>query len=367
MKKIVFVVLIAITVVACKTKDNGAFTVTGKIENSPTDKIYLEEIPFAAQASVVIDSTTIKNNHFSLKGIAPDERLYALNIHQGPQILLVNDSKEIEVTLDVNNYKNYEIKGSKASSSLKQLFTDYDAQLTKVKKAYSVLDSLHEKTVSDSLLTVYELQRDNEMKKLNAVIADFVNKTESPAACLQALGMATRSMDLDELQGLAMNALNKFKNNGNIQKFNTMLKGNDYPLLNKQAPEIALNTPDGKLVKLSDYKGKYVLVDFWASWCKPCRQENPHVVKAYNKYKDKNFTILGVSLDNDKDSWVEAIAKDNLTWMHISDLKQWETPLIDVYKFDGIPFNVLVDPSGKIIATGLRGDALDKKLGEVLK
>ncbi|MBX2931538.1 MAG: AhpC/TSA family protein [Chitinophagaceae bacterium] len=366
MKKYLIFILAAVSIVACKTKDNGTFTVTGKILNTTSDTVYLEEIPFAAQKAIVIDSTTLQNNSFNLKGIAPDERLFALTIHKGPQILLVNDSKNIEVTLDVNNFKDYQVKGSKASSSLKQLFSDYDAQLTKVKKAYTVLDSLQEKNANDSTLKLHFLQRDNEMNKLNTIIIDFVAKTESPAACLQALGMATRSMDLEELQTLAAKAVGKFKDNGNIQKFTAMLKGEEYPLLNKQAPEIALNTPEGKTVKLSDYKGKYVLVDFWASWCKPCRQENPHVVKAYNKYKDKNFTILGVSLDNDKKSWVDAIAKDNLTWTHISDLLQWDTPLIEVYKFDGIPFNVLIDPSGKIIATGLRGDALEKKLGEVL-
>jgi peroxiredoxin len=138
-------------------------------------------------------------------------------------------------------------------------------------------------------------------------------------------------------------------------------------LLNKQAPEIALPTPKKDTVKLSSFRGKYVLVDFWASWCKPCRQENPNVVAAYNKYKDKNFTVLGVSLDSDKKSWTDAITADNLTWTHISDLLQWDSPLVGLYKFDGIPFNVLIDPSGKIVASGLREDALDKKLSELLK
>lgn len=366
MKKYLFIIIAVVSIVSCKTKENGSFTVSGKILNASSDKVMLEEIPFGAQKSIVIDSATLKNNSFNLKGIAPDERLFALTIHNGPQVILVNDSKEIEVVLDVNNYKNYEIKGSKASSSLKDLFTEYDEQFTKVKNAYILLDSLQEHNANDSTLPLHALQRDNEVEKLSTIITNFVNKTESPAACLQALGMATRSMSLEDLQNLANKALTKFKNNGNIQQFAAMLKGNEYPLLNKQAPEIALKTPDGKTVKLSDYKGKYVLVDFWASWCKPCRQENPNVVNAYNKYKDKNFTILGVSLDSDKQSWIDAIAKDNLTWTHISDLLQWETPLVNIYQFDGIPFNVLIDPSGKIIATGLRGDALDKKLSQIL-
>jgi thiol-disulfide isomerase/thioredoxin len=124
---------------------------------------------------------------------------------------------------------------------------------------------------------------------------------------------------------------------------------------------------DGKPVSISSFRGKYLLVDFWASWCGPCRGENPNVVAAYNKYKDKNFTILGVSLDQDKASWLQAIKKDGLAWNHMSDLKYWNSAAVEAYHFDGIPFNVLIDPNGKIIASSLRGPELDAKLAEVLK
>jgi thiol-disulfide isomerase/thioredoxin len=114
-------------------------------------------------------------------------------------------------------------------------------------------------------------------------------------------------------------------------------------------------------------RGKYVLVDFWASWCGPCRGENPNVVKAYNTYKDKNFTVLGVSLDKEKQPWLDAIKADGLTWNHISDLKYWSSAAVSLYGFDGIPFNVLVDPAGKIVATNLRGADLENKLKDILK
>jgi peroxiredoxin len=139
----------------------------------------------------------------------------------------------------------------------------------------------------------------------------------------------------------------------------------------QQAPEISLPDPQGMEVKLSSFRGKYVLVDFWASWCGPCRQENPNVVKAYNRFKDKNFTILGVSLDNPggKEKWLKAVMQDNLTWPQVSDLKGWESVVVPVYKFaeGGIPYNVLIDPAGKIIAERLRGEELEAKLAEVLK
>jgi thiol-disulfide isomerase/thioredoxin len=133
------------------------------------------------------------------------------------------------------------------------------------------------------------------------------------------------------------------------------------------APEIALQDVSGKIQTLSSLKGKYVLVDFWASWCGPCRAENPNVVNAFEKYKNKNFTILGVSLDDNKANWMEAIKADKLNWLQISDLKKWESVAVSAYQIDGIPFNVLLDPEGKIIATDLRGEALQNTLSTLLK
>jgi len=367
MKKISIIIFAAGSIIACQPKEHGAFTVSGNIANAGTDKVYLEEIPFAGERPIVIDSATLKNGKFELRGMAKDEGLYALSLPQGPQILLVNDAKSIRVKMDVNNYKAYETEGSKASTSLHELFGSYETQFEKVKQAFTMLDSLQAQKATDSIMTFHKLQRKNEMGKLNGLLIRFIEKTESPAACLHALGLATRSMELDDLRALALNAASKFKEYEGMQKFKKLLVGQEYPLLNKQAPEIALPTPNKDTIKLSSFRGKYVLVDFWASWCKPCRQENPNVVAAYNKYKDKNFTVLGVSLDNDKKSWTDAITADNLTWTHISDLLQWESPLVGLYKFDGIPFNVLIDPSGKIVASGLREDALDKKLSELLK
>lgn len=137
--------------------------------------------------------------------------------------------------------------------------------------------------------------------------------------------------------------------------------------LQKTAPEIALKNPEGKVIKLSSLRGKVVLIDFWASWCGPCRKENPNVVNVYNKYKNKGFTVYSVSLDKDAEAWKRAIKSDGLVWPnHVSDLKQWESDMPRLYGFEGIPYTVLIDKKGKIIATNLRGPALEAKLKEVL-
>jgi peroxiredoxin len=368
MKKIIIVAGLFLIISSCKEKSNGVFTVAGTIKNAPSNKVYLKELPFGGTNPIVVDSATLQNGKFELNTNTLEEGLYSIGFETFPNaVLLINDAKKIEVNLDFNNYKSYETKGSKATTALHELFSNYEKSYGNLEEKILCLDSLQGKKASDSLVTIARLQKNNEKQHLNQLLNNFINSTESPAACLQALAMATRTMEMDELSAIIEKSVSKFSSYANIKKLQQIIIGKQYPLLGKQAPAFALGTPTNDTIALSNFKGKYVLVDFWASWCAPCRAENPNVVAMYHKYKDKNFTILGVSLDRDLKAWTEAIKKDSLTWTHASDLKQWESPLVSMYQFDGIPFNVLIDPTGKIIASGLREEGLDKKLSEVLR
>jgi thiol-disulfide isomerase/thioredoxin len=376
-KKIFILVLAIAALSACRQKGGGSFTVSGKIAHAPSTKIFLEELPFTGEQPIVLDSGSIASNgSFSLKAMAKEEGLYRLVIENGPDVLLVNDNDAITVDLDVNHYRTYKVEGSAASTALHDLFENYRKKDSALYQVLTQLDTLQKQNAGDSVINIATQRRDAEIKQMNAMVTDFINTSTSPAARYYALGMASRTMSQEDLMKLTSASVEKFKEHSGLARIKSLLTvqqqqnaaaPKQHPLIGQQAPEISLPDITGKNILLSSFKGKYVLVDFWASWCGPCRKENPNVVAAYQAYKDKNFTILGVSLDEDKNDWIQAVKDDKLDWTHISDLKKWESKMPSLYQFDGIPFNVLVDPDGKIIAAELRGAALQAKLAEVLK
>jgi thiol-disulfide isomerase/thioredoxin len=279
--------------------------------------------------------------------------------------------------MDVKQYNKYTVKGSAASESLHGLFENYNQQDAVLYAIFNKIDTLQKQKVSDSIVNLAIGERDVQLKKINELVQQFIKESKSPAATYFAIGIASRTTPAEALKALVNETAKKYSTHAGILKLKELVNGgpqqqgapaaNAHPLLNQQAPEISLPDENGQPFKLSSLKGKYVLVDFWASWCGPCRRENPNVVAAYKKFSNKNFTILGVSLDDDKEAWLAAVKADQLTWKHVSDLKKWESSMVGLYQFEGIPFNVLVDPQGKVIATDLRGEDLEKKLAEVLK
>jgi peroxiredoxin len=368
----VLISVVFISVLSCNNKKDGnSFTVDGTVKNSTAKMIYLQESP-AGSAPVIIDSSQLqKDGSFNLSGSGKEESIYSLRVNENPYpfAVLINDSKKITVNADLMNQgEPYTVKGSKANQGI----IDFDkSTMLQAKNIYELsreVDSLLKIKSPDSVVNTPFSKYETATGDLKNYTLRFIDDASSPILALYALGNYQRLTQQLGLKPLNNMEVSEVVNKSSVKfpnstAFNELKKNQR----SQQAPDFTLPDTTGTPVSLSSFKGKYVLVDFWASWCAPCRQENPNVVKAYNQFKDKNFTILGVSLDKNKAAWLQAIKNDGLTWNHVSDLKYWESEAAALYEVRSIPYNVLIDPTGKIIGEDLRGKDLENTLMSVLK
>jgi peroxiredoxin len=360
------------------------FTITGTIENNSARMVYLEELPATSQP-LIVDSAIIGNDgKFSLSTGKKESVLYSLRLDQNtyPVVYVINDKEKINLNIQLSKENNkftedYEVTGSPVSKEMKEFTTTINNWLQKIYYNSFYIDSLQHAGADNNVLSPLLAGQNNLAGEIRDYSEKEMNKANDPALLLFELGFyqstasgarfGVEPLDDEKVSEIISKGAAQFPSHKGITAVKKAL--DEQTLVGKQAPDFSLPDVNGNEVKLSSLRGKYVLVDFWASWCFPCRQENPNVVKAYNEFKDKNFAILGVSLDRpgQKDEWLAAIKEDSLAWTHVSDLKYWESSVVPLYRITGIPYNVLVDPNGKIIAEKLKGPRLEAKLEEVLK
>lgn len=387
MKKLLFPVLALLPVLsfAQTAKD---FSIKGKVANAPTPtKVYLV---YNVGSNNVTDSSTVTNGDFSFKGAVaepvtatlfldrknlgfgkyvdinfPDGRPstsadgLAFFLEQGNMNIAIKDSAaKADITGSQLNVDNKTLKGQL------QTITDKARSLTAEAKKASP-----EQQRSPAFQNAMQVKYKALQAEQKGILKNFI--TTHPDSYLSLLALSSYggpSPDVNDLEPLYNGLSDKLKVSDGGRAMKAGLDGLKVTAIGAAAPDFTQNDVNGKPVSLSSFKGKYVLLDFWASWCGPCRQENPNVVKLFNKYKSKNFTVLGVSLDKGtgKADWLAAIKNDGLTWTQVSDLQYWNNLAAKLYNVQSIPANFLIDPQGKIVARDLRGDDLDAALEKYL-
>ncbi|QNL50692.1 AhpC/TSA family protein [Olivibacter sp. SDN3] len=370
-------IIVAITMIPVLTYAQQTFTVKGKVGklNSPA-KAY---ISYRVEGENQLDSSEVANGDFTFTGSVEDPLSAVLVLaHEGEPVMELESPDILPIYLEqgeiniqsADSLSNATLSGTPLNDDQavlnKALSTVKGDEAEIMEMYYGASD---EQRASAEFQKAFQERYEALQTKHQNILGDFIRDNPQSLVSMYTLrSLVDPGRDYEkaeEFYGKLSNEVKTSKIGSEYGELLTLAKGTS---IGSPAPEFSMNDTTDNPVALSSFKGKYVLIDFWASWCGPCRQENPNLVEAYNKFKDKNFTVLGVSLDrpNGKAAWLKAIQDDGLSWTQVSDLQFWNNAAAKLYGVRGIPANFLIDPEGKIVAKNLRGEELHSKLQEIL-
>jgi len=363
MRNVIVIFVFALMVFSCQmAKDE--FSIKGSIEGVETGKIYLQKLVDGQPQS--IDTADVVDGKFTFKGKMemPDLRILRLN-EQDYFAQFFLDNASITIKAKKDSLRNTKITGSPTQDVLQIYLTEME----KLNKDMMALQAKYQNAMSTGNADEAEkakidgqAMQDNNLFYTKNFVKEHKN---SVVSAYITLAMLAGQVDGTELDSIVSRFTPEISASEYVIKLKEMVQEQKKTSVGVEAPDFTMNDTEDKPVKLSSLRGKVVMIDFWASWCAPCRQENPNVVKLYNQYHEKGFEIIGVSLDKDKANWIQAIKDDQLSWIHVSDLQYWQNAAARLYGVNAIPQTYLLDKDGKIIAKGLRSEQLAAKLNEL--
>jgi peroxiredoxin len=376
MKKLVFAAVVLFTLACNGPRPQDGFLINGKIKGLRQNKAYL--VTYKDGGAIKLDSSVVDTTKgtFSLQGKVETPDLMFIAFPDGSEIEVFVENAVIAVTGDSirntviagsggnDEYSAYKQGRDSVEKAFASQYTEYDSVLLRYNAARKAGNETETRSLYDQLAKI-ETIPEARMKEYN--LAFVKNHASSFVAPVVLWNEVAWSLDAPEMEPLVRGFDTTIQKSGYIVLLNERIETLKRVAIGSPAPDFTMNDTLGQPRKLSSYFGKILLVDFWASWCGPCRRENPNIVAAYKQFSHKGFDILGVSLDKNKDRWTRAIADDKLIWHQLSDLQGWNNAVAKQYGIRSIPSNLLLDKNGMIIGKNLMGDDLTDKLRELLR